>query len=116
MTEVTSNVGNKVVFENDEIKVWDFILEPGQSTDMHKHDKSYIWYAIHGGPLDLDDNDGNDLGILDVPTGSVWDIKCHGDKLEVMSEINHGAMFPATHRAKNAGDTPYREILVEFKE
>ena len=115
MAKVTGNVGSKIIFENDKIKVWDFILQPGEYTEIHKHDKSYIWYAIQGGPLDCDDEHGNDLGVFDVPTGSVWDIKCKGDELEVMSEIAQGTLFPATHRAKNAGDTPYREILIEFK-
>ncbi|MEZ5592798.1 MAG: hypothetical protein R3F53_19685 [Gammaproteobacteria bacterium] len=115
MAKVSSNVGSKVIFENDKVKVWDFVLQPGEETEMHKHDKSYMWYAIQGGPLDCEDEHGNDLGVFDVPTGGVFDIKLNGDELEVMSEIAKGAKIPVTHKAKNAGDTPYREILIEFK-
>ena len=115
MATVSENVGSTVVFENDKVKVWDFVLQPGEETPMHKHDKSYMWYAIQGGPLDCEDEHGGDLGVFDVPTGSVFNIKCEGDELEVLSEIAQGTLFPATHKAKNAGDVPYREILIEFK-
>jgi len=115
MTNASGNVGSKVVFENEVVRVWDFVLMPGEETPMHKHEKSYMWYAIHGGPLDCEDADGNDLGIFDVPTGGIFNIKCDGDQLEVLSDNAKGTLFPATHKAKNAGDTPYREILIEFK-
>ena len=116
MSEVSKNVGSTKIFENDKIIVWNFELAPGETTPMHKHDKSYVWYAIQGGPLDCDDEHGNDLGVFDVPTNSVFEIKCEGGELEVMSEIANGVKFPVTHNAKNIGDTPYREILIEFKE
>jgi len=38
-----------------------------------------------------------------------------GDEIEVLSEPGKGMRVPATHKARNAGTTPYREILVEFK-
>ena len=112
----SGQVGSKKVFENDKIIVWDFILQPGEETVMHTHSRSYMWYAIQGGPLDCEDEYGGDLGIFDVPTGSVFHIKCEGDELEVLSEIAKGVKFPATHKAKNAGDVPYHEILIEFKD
>lgn len=115
MASVGGQVGSKIVFENDKVIVWDFQLQPGEETPMHRHDRSYVWYAIQGGPLDCEDEHGNDLGVFDVPTGSIFDIKCDGDQLEVLSDIAKGTLFPATHKAKNIGDVPYREILIEFK-
>lgn len=115
MSSISGNVGSVKVFENDKIIIWDFKLKPGEETPMHKHDKSYVWYAIQGGPLDCEDEHGNDLGIFNVPHESVYDIKYADNKLEVMSEHDKGVIFPATHKAKNAGDTLYREILIEFK-
>lgn len=111
----SGNVGTTKLFENDKVIVWNFELKPGEETPMHTHDRSYIWYAIQGGPLDCEDNEGNDLGVFDVPTGSVFDIKCENNELEVMSEIAQGVKFPVTHKAKNIGDVTYREILIEFK-
>jgi hypothetical protein len=34
----------------------------------------------------------------------------------VLSEIGKGAKVPATHKARNDGSKPYREVLVEYKE
>lgn len=116
MTPVSENVGGQKVFENDRIIVWNFELKPGEETPMHKHGNSYMWYAIQGGPLDCEDEDGNDLGVFDVPTGSVFEIKCEGDQLEILSEVAQGTLFPVTHKAKNIGDVTYREILIEFKD
>lgn len=111
----SGNVGTTKLFENDKVIVWNFELKPGEETPMHTHDRSYIWYAIQGSPLDCEDDEGNDLGVFDVPTGSVFDIKCENNELEVMSEIAQGVKFPVTHKAKNIGDVTYREILIEFK-
>lgn len=116
MATITANVGTTKVFENDKIVVWNFVLQPGEETPMHRHERSYVWYAIQGGPLDCEDEQGNDLGVFEVPTGSVFNISCVGDQLEVMSEVAQGTLFPATHKAKNIGDVPYHEILIEFKE
>lgn len=114
--QASDNVGKKKVYENDQIIVWDFTLEPGEETPLHRHDKSYIWYAINGGPLDCEDADGNDLGIFNVPTGSVYDIRHDGkNTLEVVSEADNGVLFPDTHKAKNVGNELYHEILIEFK-
>lgn len=115
MANIEGNVGSKILFENDNIIVWDFELKPGEETPIHRHQHSYMWYAIQGAPLDCEDSEGNDLGIFDVPTGSVFHIHCDGDTLEVMSELSKGVRFPVTHKAKNVGEQTYREILIEFK-
>ncbi|MFK7965897.1 MAG: hypothetical protein AB8C46_18210 [Burkholderiaceae bacterium] len=116
MAEIGDKVGTKVVFENDRVRVWDLVLEPGEETGMHRHDMSYIWYAIQGGQLYAEDEHGNDLGIIDVPTGSVFNIRHNGGDLEVLSEAGRGIKIPPTHKAKNISAEPYREILIEFKD
>lgn len=116
MAEANGGVGSTVVFENDKVKVWNFELQPGEETPMHRHDHSYIWYAISGGPLGVSDEHGNDLGVFEVPTGAVFNIRHNGNELEILSSIGRGDKFPLTHKAKNIGDSPYREILIEFKE
>lgn len=115
MSKVSSNVGTEKIFENDKVIIWNFELKPGEETPMHRHDKSYVWYAIQGAPLDLEDDKGNNLGVLEVPTNSVFNIKCDGGELEVLSEVGKGAKIPVTHKAKNVGKETYREILIEFK-
>lgn len=111
----TAGVGNEKLFENDKVIVWNFELAPGEETPVHTHERSYMWYAVQGAPLQIYDEQGNDLGIFDVPTGGVFSLKCENGVLEVLSDIGKGATVPVTHKAKNVGSTPYRELLVEYK-
>ena len=111
----SGKVASEVIFENDKIRVWNFELAPGESTEMHTHEHDYMWYAISGAPLQCYDGTECDIGVIDVPTGSVFDLKMVGDEIEVMSEPGKGMRVPATHRAVNTGPETDREILIEFK-
>lgn len=82
---------------------------------MHTHERSYMWYAIEGAPLQLWDEQGNDIGVFEVPTGAVYSLKYDNGFLEILSEVGRGVRVPATHKARNVGTTPYREVLVEYK-
>ena len=110
-----AGVGTDKIFENDKVIVWNFVLEPGAETPIHTHEHAYMWYSIQGAPLQIFDEAGKDLGTLEVPTGAVYSLKLEDGFLEVLSDIGKGVRVPATHKAKNTGSTPYREILVEYK-
>ncbi|MEM7225644.1 MAG: hypothetical protein AAF495_21880 [Pseudomonadota bacterium] len=110
-----AGVGTEKVFENDRVIVWNFELAPGEETQLHTHEHDYMWYSVSGAPLQVFDAQGNDLGTVEVPTGAIFELKLIGDEIEVLSEPGKGLRVPATHKARNAGSTPYREILVEFK-
>jgi hypothetical protein len=110
-----AGVGTEKVFENDKVIVWNFTLAPGEETPIHTHRHNYMWYAIQGAPLQVFDENGKDLGTLEVPTGAVYSLKLENGYLEVLSEPGKGVRVPARHKAKNVGSTPYREILVEYK-
>lgn len=112
---MADNLGNEKVFENDKIIVWNFTLQPGEFTPLHTHERSYMWYAIEGAPLQLFDENDKDLGVFDIPTGAVYSLRYDNGYLEVLSEIGKGARVLAAHKAKNVGSTPYREVLVEYK-
>jgi len=110
-----TKIGSEKLFENDKVVVWNFELAPGEETPVHTHERSYMWYAIEGAPLQIYDENGVDVGLFDVPTGGIFSLKCENGVIEVMSDIGKGATVPATHKARNAGSTRYREILVEYK-
>ena len=110
-----AGVGTEKVFENDKVAVWNFELAPGEETPMHTHERSYMWYAISGAPLQVTDEHGNDVGTIDIPTGGIFSLKVEGDEIEVLSEPGKGMRVPARHKAKNVGTTHYREVLVEYK-
>ena len=110
-----AGVGTEKVFENDKVIVWNFELAPGEETPMHTHEKSYMWYAISGAPLQVFDEHGKDLGTINVPTGGIFSLKVENGEIEVLSEQGKGMKIPARHKARNVGPTRYREVLVEYK-
>jgi hypothetical protein len=104
MAEATDQIGTEVLFENDRIRVWDMTLEPGESTQLHRHDHDYIFvYVTPDNKLQIDVPDGPTMR-NELPYGTVayW-------------EVGAGDPPPHyTHMATNVGDTTHRQILVEF--
>jgi beta-alanine degradation protein BauB len=91
-----TEVGTKLVFENERVKVWEFTLEPGQKIDAHPHERDYFFYVIEGGTLEVTRESGVTQATLE--SGKVYYRK-GGD----------------THAAKNISATRYHEVLVELK-
>ncbi len=112
---MAGNLGTEKVFENDQVIVWNFELAPGEETELHTHEHNYMWYAVQGTTLKVLDEQENDLGNLEVPTGAVFSLKVSGDEIEILSERGKGMRVPACHKARNVGPTHYREVLVEYK-
>ena len=38
--KIEGTVGSKKLFENDKVIVWDFVLQPGETTPLHQHERS----------------------------------------------------------------------------
>ncbi|MGE4616149.1 MAG: hypothetical protein AAEJ43_03925, partial [Gammaproteobacteria bacterium] len=92
-------VGTTKVFENDKIIVWEFILEPGETTPVHTHKHDYVFYVLDGAPLEVFDADNQALPSFDAHTGAVFALRCEGDDLVSMDD--KGIRVPATHSARN---------------
>ena len=107
-------VGTTKLFENDQIILWEFVLEPGETTSVHTHEHDYVWYVLEGTTLEVLDKDDKYLGVLDAPTGAIFPFRLEGN--ELVSTDAKGLRAPATHSARNGGPTRYREILVETKQ
>jgi hypothetical protein len=107
------DVGSTKIFENDRIAVWEFVLEPGERTPVHTHERDYVWYVIEGSRLETFDADGKSIGAFDSNAGASFAFACVGD--ELVSTDGKGLRGPATHSARNVGTGRYREILVEMK-
>ena len=43
--KIEGTVGSKKLFENDKVIVWDFVLQPGETTPLHQHERSYMWFG-----------------------------------------------------------------------
>ena len=105
-----ADIATKRIFENDKITVWEMVLEPGESTGVHTHLHDFVVYVLEGSTGEATDKDGNVLGRLELASGDTMAFTLDGDEI-VQGEIR----FPATHGARNVGETRYREILIETK-
>jgi hypothetical protein len=41
-------LGTSVWFENDRIRVWEVLLEPGERGEFHAHTTNYFWTVVEG--------------------------------------------------------------------
>ncbi len=112
---MAGKLGTEKMFENDQVSVWNFEIAPGEETEMHTHERNYMWYAIQGSTVQVLDENDNDLGSLEIQTGDVYSFKVEDGDIVVLSEPSKGVRFPAKHKARHIGATTYREVMVEYK-
>ena len=95
------NVADRILYEDDDVRVWEMKLEPGEATDLHTHDHDYI-LIIQSGDLVA--------GVTqkDFPVDSfVGVIPPEGNTVRVPKG--------GTEWAYNVGSKTYYEFLVELK-
>ncbi|MGG8497113.1 cupin domain-containing protein [Tenacibaculum sp. TC6] len=99
--EFNTQVGEFLLFENTQCKVWSIELEPGKSLPFHKHNKSYFWTALNFGTAVSCYNDGR----------IVENIYEKGDT-QFYEGLNNEHYF--IHNLENKGSTILKFITVEF--
>jgi quercetin dioxygenase-like cupin family protein len=92
-----ADVGTKLVYENDRVKVWEFTLAAGEVFPEHTHELDYFFYVIEGSTFEVTRKDRVDT--VPLREGTVH-FRVRGD----------------THSARNVGATRYHEVLVELKD
>jgi quercetin dioxygenase-like cupin family protein len=97
---ISSQVGSQLLFENDQVRVWDLRIEPGESSGVHRHTTDYLYVVIGDGTLQGADAQDNRSEAHAMHDGEVRFNTVDGE---------------AIHQAFNAGDTPWRNIIVELK-
>jgi len=95
------NVANHVLFEDDQVRIWEMKLEPGEHSDLHHHAHQYYLVVFSG-----------DLVAGIPPKGSpvepfVGKIPPNGNTVVVPKG--------GTEWALNVGKKTYHEILIELK-
>ena len=92
------NVANKLLFENELVRVWEMNLAPGERSDRHRHDLPYVLCVLEGSRVDAE---VEGIGRFEIP-------------------VQPGSVFfvppGATETAINASGQVFREILIELKE
>jgi beta-alanine degradation protein BauB len=85
----------KVLFENEQVRLLDVRMKPGDKSDQHSH-PNYLLYALTGGKVKLTDASGQSAEV---------DIQA-GDTMWREAE---------EHSAQNVGATELQALFVELK-
>jgi hypothetical protein len=103
-TEELGDVATRVLFDNDRVRVWELVLEPGERSDRHRHDLDYLLVFLEGERIGVEVDPSSagpyqdDLQ-FDVPIGRCVYVERGG-----------------VETAVNVGSTKYRELLIELKD
>ena len=91
-------MATRLVFENERVKVWEMLLEPGERSARHEHTMDYLLCVLEGESIDADGDDGASIRIP-VESGTTF-------------FVGRGAVETAVNRS----EVRFREILVELKD
>ena len=95
--ETMGPVATRVVFENQDVKVWETDVGPGEAFPMHHHAYDYVLFITSDATLELQD---------------------YGGQPSVLPVADHIAVFipgGGTEKYSNVGKTRFTEVLVEVK-
>ena len=98
MANEMGDVGTEFLYENEHVKTWDLVLEPGQSSPWHHHSMNYLFIVTRTGTLKAEYDDGTSA-VREYKLGEV-----------VMGEKD------SIHRVTNVGDEQYSNAIVELKQ
>jgi hypothetical protein len=101
---VMGDVGSKLLFENDRVRVWELRLQPGERSDVHEHKLDYLLVQVAGDRIAVDpepDTGGayrEHFAARTVPGAAIY--------------LQRGGIETAV----NVGELPYHEVIVELKD
>ena len=101
---VLGPMGDKVIFENDRVRIWELVIPPGGDSNCHVHDLDYVLVQLGGDrvaavPEPDTKSPYNEYMEADVVPGQVIYIERGGVEI-----------------ARNVGEVPYSEIIIELKD
>jgi len=88
---------HRLLFENECTRVWEMLLEPGETYPLHDHEYPYLSLILEGTSLVVVGEDGSEEPIDAAADAVFW------------------REPPDTHAVRNVGSTRFRNRLVEFK-
>jgi beta-alanine degradation protein BauB len=93
-------VGTSIWFENDRIRVWEILLEPGERGAFHSHVTNYFWTVVEGSRGLQRFADGTFV-VRDYLVGET-------------KYLEHTPATALIHDLENVGDTTLRFVTVEL--
>jgi hypothetical protein len=94
------DVGTRLLFENERVKVWEIRLAPGERGAFHAHTRRYFWTVVEAG-----------VGRQRSPDGT-FTVRRYEVGDTQYSE--HSPAEPMIHDLENVGDTTLRFVTVEL--
>jgi beta-alanine degradation protein BauB len=94
------DLGTSVWFENDRIRVWEVLLEPGERGAFHSHTTNYFWTVVEGSQGLQRYSDGTFV-VRDYLVGET-------------KYLEHSEDDYLIHDLENVGDTRLRFVTVEL--
>lgn len=98
------DVATRLVHENERVRIWEMVLEPGERSPVHEHRLDYILVFLSG--------DG--IGVIPEPdTAGEFT-----EPLEFVPPLGKAIYVRGggIETAYNSGTQTYREILIELKD
>ena len=97
-------IGTRVVYEDDRVRVWQLRLAPGEESAVHRHELDHLLIQVAGDRIAVipePDSEGpfRDYLEADVVPGAVVHVPKGG-----------------IETARNTGQQPYLEVIVEIKD
>lgn len=102
VTQPTEQVGTRVMFENDRIRVWDLSLAPGESLAKHIHRSDYFFIVESGGLIRFANPDDE---------SDYRDVQFKDDQV-TFHAVEEGKV---DNRLTNIGTKPHRNYVIELK-
>ena len=95
------DVAGTLLWEDDRVKIWEMVLEPGEASDLHHHYHDYYLVIMEGDYVaGVSPEQGEGLSF-------VGKVPSNGNTVAIPKG--------ATEWAYNVGEETYREILIELK-
>jgi hypothetical protein len=104
MDRKLGEIANRLLFENERVRIWEMRMPPGEIGPPHRHDLDHILVQISG----------DRMAVVPEPDSQ-------GPYREYLeADVVPGQFFYVTRggleRAKNVGKQAYHEILIELKD
>ncbi len=97
--EIMANpIGTELIFEDEAVRVWQIVLEPGQEAPQHTHLLDYTTVTVEGATLERLNGDGTVDRIESVP-----------------GRFMRWYQGSLVHGLRNVGSTRFRNVIIEIK-
>lgn len=94
-----NQVGDHIMWENKNFRVWDQVIQPGETVGPHKHTLDYFIVTLEPSKMTSKKLSGGKSSYARIDDRLIW----------VTSNAEE-------HTATNVGDSRWRNLIIELKE